>query len=87
MVRRPVDSSILSKHTGHVGSSIRAGVGGAFGLLLRLDDGLETCWDLAAEPSDLLFEGVKGSLDMSGNDPSPSLDSRERNLTDFTKTT
>lgn len=33
MVRRPVVSSILSKHTGHVGSSTREGVGGARGFV------------------------------------------------------
>lgn len=32
MVRSPVVSSIRSKHTGHVGSSSRDGVGGGAGL-------------------------------------------------------
>jgi hypothetical protein len=32
---RPVDSSIRSKQTGHVGSSTKAGVGGASGLAVR----------------------------------------------------
>lgn len=31
-MRRPVDSSMRSRQTGQVGSSIRAGVGGAGGL-------------------------------------------------------
>jgi hypothetical protein len=31
MVRRPVVSSILSRHTGHVGNSTRLGVGGGNG--------------------------------------------------------
>ena len=39
MVSNPVDSSIRSKQTGHVGSSTKAGVGGAKGFVLKdVDD-------------------------------------------------
>jgi hypothetical protein len=41
MVSRPVVSSIRSKHTGQVGSSINDGVGGAKGFVDREDDATE----------------------------------------------
>jgi hypothetical protein len=40
MVSRPVVSSMRSRQTGQVGSSTRAGVGGACGLAVS-DDGIE----------------------------------------------
>lgn len=41
MVSKPVVSSMRSRHTGHVGSSISAGVGGASGLVERVAEGME----------------------------------------------
>lgn len=41
IVSKPVVSSIRSRHTGHVGNSISAGVGGASGLVERVAEGME----------------------------------------------
>ena len=83
-----MDSSIRSKHTGHVGSSIRDGVGGAIGLLPRLaevvPDGCDFINVLASVA--FFFEGVKGSLETSGNEL-PSSESSARTSMDLTKTT
>ena len=73
MVRRPVDSSIRSRHTGHVGSSIKAGVGGAGGLEEReLEDMGTVCRVDGVEVGgkELVTDGVKGSLVISGNEAS-----------------
>ena len=70
-MRRPVDSSIRSRHTGHVGNSTRAGVGGAIGLVLRdVDDKAEVDADTVDGCGDsvVVINGVKGSLLMSGKD-------------------
>jgi hypothetical protein len=50
MVRRPVVSSMRSRHTGQVGSSTKLGVGGGKGL----------------RKVDAEVEGVKGSWESSG---------------------
>ena len=58
MVRSPVVSSILSKHTGHVGSSSRDGVGGGAGLV-------EIAVAVAKEPAvGGVCAGENGSLSM-----------------------
>ena len=41
MVNKPVVSSMRSRQTGHVGNSIREGVGGARGLVDRVAEGIE----------------------------------------------
>ena len=41
IVSSPVVSSIRSRHTGQVGSSINAGVGGAKGLVVNVAEGIE----------------------------------------------
>lgn len=53
---RPVESSIRSRQTGHVGSSMREGVGGGNGLRKE------------AVTVDAVAAGVKGSCVSSGND-------------------
>ena len=73
MVRRPVDSSMRSRQTGHVGSSINAGVGGACGLEEReLDEIGAACGIEGVEDTgcDMLTEGVNGSFVMSGKEAS-----------------
>ena len=90
MVSRPVDSSIRSRQTGQVGSSIRAGVGGAWGFEERELEDIGVAWivDVVKDVGrDLLTEGVKGSLVMSGNDGSRPCISCVWNSTDLTKTT
>ena len=87
---RPVDSSIRSRHTGHVGSSTRAGVGGAIGFVLNELDGMVDGWLfvlVAPGISVLDADGVKGSLVISGKDGSWPAVSRARNSIDLTKTT
>lgn len=44
IVSRPVVSSMRSRHTGQVGSSINAGVGGAKGLVVNVAEGIELDW-------------------------------------------
>lgn len=71
MVRRPVDSSMRSRQTGHVGSSTSDGVGGAIGLALReADDKAAEEFVAAVEDcgSVVVTLGVNGSLLMSGKD-------------------
>lgn len=71
MVRRPVDSSMRSKHTGQVGSSIREGVGGALGFVLRDAEGRDACVVMLMELGFSGFlDGVKGSFVMSGKEES-----------------
>lgn len=84
-----MDSSIRSRQTGQVGNSIRAGVGGAIGFMLRdVVDNDEVGAAVLAE----LFsarggEGVNGSLFMSGKDGSCPSSRRVLNSIDLTKTT
>ena len=68
MVSSPVDSSIRSKHTGQVGSSMSAGVGGAMGFVFNEVEGIAVDCTLVVIVSDFALEGVNGSLDISGND-------------------
>ncbi len=72
-----MDSSIRSRQTGHVGNSMRSGVAGAIGFMLRdLVESEELGATVLAELdfSVLCGEGVKGSLVMSGKDGScPSI--------------
>ncbi len=73
MVNNPVDSSIRSRQTGQVGSSIKAGVGGACGLDERELEVIGFDWrleDVGTGGPALAIEGVNGSLDMSGNEAS-----------------
>ena len=56
MIRSPVVSSILSKHTGHVGSSSKDGVGGGAGFV-------EIAVAVAKEPAaGVISAGENGSL-------------------------
>lgn len=89
MVSRPVDSSIRSKQTGQVGSSIRAGVGGATGLELRETLEREDCSAVPVvfDVSILGGEGVKGSLVISGKVGSWLFAGGNRSSTDLMKTT
>ena len=68
MVRRPVDSSIRSKHTGHVGSSINDGVGGGIGFAFREaeDNAEEVVALVLVDGSSFAGWGVKGSFVISG---------------------
>lgn len=61
-----------SRHTGQVGNSIRAGVGGALGFGWRYVEGNGgACVMAFVEPEFSGFlEGVKGSLVISGNEES-----------------
>lgn len=71
MVRSPVDSSMRSRQTGHVGSSTSDGVGGAIGFVLReAEDKLVAEFVAAAEDcgSVMVTLGVNGSLLISGKD-------------------
>ena len=80
MVKRPVVSSIRSRHTGQVGSSTREGVGGARGLAVRDEDvarvaegdcSVDETADEALGRSAVgcfVGVGVKGSLVRSGYD-------------------
>lgn len=79
-----------SRHTGHVGSSISAGVGGALGLVLRAVesiDGVCVAVSVFVDISTLATEGVKGSLVMSGKEACWPTASDVRNSMDLTKTT
>ena len=87
MVNRPVDSSIRSRHTGQVGSSIKAGVGGACGLDEREFVTIGDAWRLALGVPAFVTEGVKGSFVMSGKDDSCPGRSWVRNSMDLTNTT
>ena len=89
IVRRPVDSSMRSRHTGQVGSSIRAGVGGALGFVPRDFEGSGgACIVVLGELKFSGFlEGVKGSFVMSGKEESWPAISLIRNSMDLTKTT
>lgn len=90
MFKRPVDSSIRSRQTGHVGSSMRAGVGGACGFEDREVDDMGLAWRVEVVDGggkDLLTEGVKGSWVISGKEDSWPGTSFVRNSTDLTKTT
>ena len=85
MVKSPaVDSSMRSKHTGQVGSSMSAGVGGAIGFVKRLfEEGRPLLFgDVFFAPS-----GEKGSLAMSGKVLTSSEFPRALNSMDLTKTT
>ncbi len=88
MVNRPVDSSIRSKQTGHVGSSMRAGVGGGGGLELKRGVVLAVkgCFAGAEDEAVLGLAGVKGSFVRSGNETSWVGSSRSRYSIDLTKT-
>ena len=69
MVNNPVVSSMRSRHTGQVGSSTRAGVGGASGLADSVVDGTAEEDVAVVVASD---GGVNGSFVMSGKlDGSP----------------
>ena len=73
MVSKPVDSSMRSKHTGQVGSSIKAGVGGACGLDERELDVIGSPWrleDVGVGGPFFRVEGVNGSLVISGKEAS-----------------
>jgi hypothetical protein len=61
-VSKPVVSSILSRHTGHVGNSTSEGVGGARGLVER-DDAKESG---SAAGETVEGNGAVGSLDAAG---------------------
>jgi len=65
MVSRPVVSSIRSRHTGHVGSSMSAGVGGGTGFVDSEDGGREApvvdAGDTAAIAAESEAFGVNGS--------------------------
>lgn len=89
MVSRPVDSSIRSKQTGQVGSSIRAGVGGATGLELRDTDEREDCSTVPVvlDVSIRGGEGVNGSLVISGKVGSGLVAGGVRSSTDLINTT
>ena len=99
MVSSPVDSSMRSRQTGHVGSSIRAGVGGGAGLVrVREVDIVEeegfvagAGWvtEVPGEGEELrAIEGVKGSFVISGKEEaSPDGLGGSRNEIDLTKTT
>ena len=78
-----------SKHTGQVGSSMRAGVGGAVGLVFRDVDGSEggPLGVKVVGLSIFAFEGVKGSFVMSGKEVACPAFSSARNLIDLTNTT
>ena len=82
MVSRPVDSSMRSRQTGQVGSSIREGVGGARGLVVRE----EAVGGWGVEGMGFV-EGVKGSLVISGNDVEAEEVEGVRKAIDLTKTT
>jgi hypothetical protein len=69
MVSSPVVSSILSRHTGHVGSSTSDGVGGGNGLRTRLEEALSA-------RSEGRF-GVNGSWLMSGKEAEVSFESEK----------
>jgi len=66
-----------SRHTGHVGSSISEGVGGAKGFVVRDDASEDDCAadEVPADPGTEIFvfevEGVNGSFVISGNDEAP----------------
>ena len=64
-----------------------AGVGGATGFVLKEAEDPVDKWPFVRTASGFAFEGVNGSLDMSGKEDSWSLDSRSRNSIDLTKTT
>lgn len=93
MVRRPVVSSMRSRQTGHVGSSISEGVGGANGLVVRVDATVEDCGvDVMLPETDgitslLEVAGVNGSFVMSGNDEVSETWLGVRNSTDLMNTT
>jgi hypothetical protein len=67
MVSRPVVSSIRSRQTGQVGSSIREGVGGARGFVDReaetdwLADAALALWGFVVESGSLTVSGKSGS--------------------------
>ena len=77
-----MDSSIRSRQTGQVGSSIKDGVGGARGLVVR--DEAVGGWGVEGLG---FVEGVKGSLVMSGNDVEGEEVEEVRKAIDLTKTT
>lgn len=87
MVSSPVDSSILSRHTGQVGSSMSAGVGGATGFVFNDVEATVDNWPFGMTGSDFALEGVNGSFDMSGKEDPRLPDSSSRNSIDLTKTT
>lgn len=93
MVSNPVVSSMRSRQTGHVGSSISEGVGGARGLAVRVDATVEDCEvDVTLPGTDVTISlldlaGVKGSLVISGNDELSETWLGVRNSTDLMKTT
>lgn len=88
MLSSPVDSSIRSKHTGQVGNSIKAGVGGATGFEFNEADERDCSTVLVAvDVSGLGGEGVNGSLVMSGNEGPSLFAGGPCNSTDLTKTT
>lgn len=76
-----MDSSIRSRQTGQVGSSIREGVGGARGLLVRDE---VVGW---GREGFRFVEGVKGSLVMAGKEALVVKVEGERKAMDLTKTT
>ena len=90
-----MDSSIRSRQTGHVGSSIRDGVGGAIGFVLSEDvatvpDGGNLDVGEVGEVGGAAWpfpEGVNGSLVMSGKDDSWLVVEGALNSMDLTKTT
>lgn len=61
-----------SRQTGHVGSSIKAGVGGGIGFVERVAVAVEG--EMAEEGMSLVERGVKGSFRMSGKEESSSSD-------------
>ena len=86
MSKPVVDSSIRSWHTGHVGNSTRAGVGGANGFVVVRVVADED--DSIAEESTLAGVGLNGSLVMFGKLIWGGEASREvSKVTDWTKTT
>ena len=79
-----------SRQTGQVGSSIRAGVGGAIGFVFKDVDwvGMDCPFVVGrAVASVFVAEGVKGSFVISGKEASFPGVSSARNSIDLTKTT
>ena len=93
-----MDSSMRSRQTGQVGSSISDGVGGGAGLVRAREAGiveeeglgLGVGWVVEVPKGGELWaiEGVNGSLVMSGNDDAAPdwLEGRRKEM-DLTKTT
>lgn len=93
-MRRPVVSSILSKQTGHVGSSTRAGVGGACGFAVSDDanEGPSTGEETfvvggRGAVGCFVAAGAKGSFVRSGYEVGSRFESPFWKLIDLTKTT